>query len=106
AARPGAGAPGARPRAHAGGALLRDGRGDRARRLDARVPRRGLDTDKVLRAAIELADEEGLERATFARLAARLGVRAPSLYNHVDGRAELLRLITLRGLRGLGDAIA
>jgi AcrR family transcriptional regulator len=69
------------------------------------VPRRGLDTEQVLQAAVELADE-GLEHATFARLAKRLDVRAPSLYNHVNGRAELLRLLTLRGLGGLGEAIA
>lgn len=69
------------------------------------MPRRGLDTEQVLQAALTLADE-GLERVTFARLAADLGVQAPSLYNHVDGRAALLRLITLRGLGELSDAIA
>jgi AcrR family transcriptional regulator len=69
------------------------------------VPRRGLDREQVLEAAVRIADE-GLERVTFARLARELGVRAPSLYNHVNGRAELLGLISLRGLGELGDAIA
>jgi AcrR family transcriptional regulator len=69
------------------------------------VPRQRLDTEQVVQAAVELADE-GLENATFARLAERLSVRPPSLYNHVNGRRELLRLLTLRGLDGLGDAIA
>jgi AcrR family transcriptional regulator len=69
------------------------------------MPRRGLDTEAVLDAAVALADE-GLERVTFARLAERLGVRPPSLYNHVDGRGELMRLITRRGLAELGDEIA
>ena len=69
------------------------------------MPRQGLDTEQVVQAAVELADV-GLEQATFARLAERLGVRAPSLYNHVNGRTELLRLLMLRGLGGLGDAIA
>jgi AcrR family transcriptional regulator len=69
------------------------------------MPRRGLDREQVLAAAVVLADE-GLDRLTFARLAEQLGVRAPSLYNHVDGRAALLRLITLRGLTELADAIA
>jgi AcrR family transcriptional regulator len=59
----------------------------------------------VLQAAVELADD-GLEQATFARVAERLGVRAPSLYNHVDGRPALLRLISLRGAGELIDAIA
>jgi AcrR family transcriptional regulator len=69
------------------------------------VPRRGLDTEQVLDAAVSLADE-GLDQVTFARLAEILGVRAPSLYNHVNGRAALLRLIMLRGLGELADAIA
>jgi AcrR family transcriptional regulator len=69
------------------------------------VPRKGLDREQVLQAAVRIADE-GLERVTFARLARALGVRAPSLYNHVNGRPQLLRMITLRGLGELGDAIA
>jgi len=69
------------------------------------MPRKGLDRDQVLAAAVALADD-GLEHVTFARLAEVLGVRAPSLYNHVDGRAALLRLITLRALTELADAIA
>jgi AcrR family transcriptional regulator len=70
------------------------------------MPRRGLDTAAVLDAAVELADEVGLAEVTFARLAQRLGVRPPSLYNHVDGRAELMRMLTRRGLAELGDDIA
>jgi AcrR family transcriptional regulator len=70
------------------------------------MPRQGLDTAQVLEAAVALADQEGLERLSFARLAENLGVRAPSLYNHVAGRGALLRLIKLRGLRELGDLIA
>jgi len=69
------------------------------------VPRQGLDTERVLDAAVELADE-GLDGLSFARLAERLEVRPPSLYNHVDGRAALMRLITLRGLDELSEAIA
>ena len=60
----------------------------------------------MLDAAVELADERGLEHVSFARLAERLDVRAPSLYNHVDGRRALIALIQLRGLAELADAIA
>jgi AcrR family transcriptional regulator len=69
------------------------------------MPRQGLDSERVVDAAVALADE-GLERATFARLAEVLGVRAPSLYNHVNGRPALLRLIALRGVNGMHEAIA
>jgi AcrR family transcriptional regulator len=70
------------------------------------VARRGLDTEQVLDEAVSLADADGLQAVTLARLADELGVRPPSLYNHVDGRAALLRLITLRGLGELTEAIA
>jgi AcrR family transcriptional regulator len=69
------------------------------------MPRQGLNTEQVLQAGVALADA-GLDQVTFTRLAAVLGVRAPSLYNHVNGRAALLRLIALRGLGDLADAIA
>lgn len=39
-------------------------------------------------------------------IARRLGVRAPSLYFHVEGRDDLLRLLTTAGLRELGEMMA
>jgi len=53
------------------------------------MPRAGLDADSVVDAAARLADSEGLDKLTLARLADRLGVRAPSLYAHVNGLADL-----------------
>lgn len=61
----------------------------------------GLDTDAVVAAAAALADAEGVEAVTLARLAADLGVRAPSLYSHVDGLADLRRRMAARGAREL-----
>ena len=43
----------------------------------------GLDRAAVVTAAGDLADREGLEAVTLARVAATLGVRSPSLYHHV-----------------------
>jgi AcrR family transcriptional regulator len=63
--------------------------------------RRGLDRERVLDAAVAIADADGLGAVTLARVAGELGVRAPSLYNHVDGRDALLRAIALRGVREL-----
>jgi AcrR family transcriptional regulator len=48
-------------------------------------PRAGLTESVIVGAAGELADEEGLEAVSVARLAERLHVQAPSLYNHVSG---------------------
>lgn len=64
-------------------------------------PRIGLDRDSLLRTAAEMADTEGLEAVTLARLASRLKIRSPSLYNHVNGLPDLQRQLALRGLEEL-----
>lgn len=69
------------------------------------MPRRGLDTAQVVDEAARIADAEGLDAVTLARVAESLGVRPPSLYNHVDGRAGLIRLIALRSLGELTEAL-
>jgi AcrR family transcriptional regulator len=68
-------------------------------------PRVGLDPASVVEAAAALADEVGFEGVTLARLAGRLGVRTPSLYNHVDGLDGLRRELALLGTRELGFRI-
>jgi AcrR family transcriptional regulator len=65
------------------------------------MPRAGLDTAAVVDAAAKLADAEGLESVTLARLAAVLGVRSPSLYAHVVSLEDLRRRIGSRGAREL-----
>lgn len=49
-----------------------------------------LDRGRVLRAALALADAEGLEALSMRRLGRKLGVEAMSLYNHVADREDLL----------------
>jgi AcrR family transcriptional regulator len=44
----------------------------------------------VLRAAVELADAQGIEAVSMRRLAQELGVEAMSLYNHVANKDEIL----------------
>jgi AcrR family transcriptional regulator len=67
----------------------------------ARKPGPGLDTEQVLRAAAALVDEEGWEQLSLARLAERLGIRTPSLYNHINGLDGLRRDLGLRAAREL-----
>jgi AcrR family transcriptional regulator len=55
----------------------------------------GIDRGQVVAVAAELADAHGLEKLTLAQVAARLGVRLPSLYNHVDGLPGLQRELAL-----------
>lgn len=49
-----------------------------------------LNRDRVLRAALALADEGGIEALTMRKLGEALGVEAMSLYNHVANKDELL----------------
>ncbi|KWX82846.1 TetR family transcriptional regulator [Paenibacillus riograndensis] len=68
-------------------------------------PRAGLDTHTLVLAAAEMADEQGIEEVTLAALAARLGVRSPSLYNHINGLQGLRSLLAVHGLELLNAAI-
>ena len=49
-----------------------------------------LNRERVVRAAMDLADECGIESITMRELGRRLGVEAASLYNHVAGKDDLL----------------
>lgn len=60
------------------------------RRAERRPP---LDAAQVVRAALALLDEVGLDDLTMRRLAERLGVKASSLYKHVRHKEELLVLL-------------
>lgn len=54
----------------------------------------GLGSAQVVEAAAVIADREGLNAVSLASVASSLGVRSPSLYNHVDGLDGLRRQIT------------
>jgi AcrR family transcriptional regulator len=53
----------------------------------ARAP---LTKERVLAAALKVADKEGLEGLSMRTLAAALKVEAMSLYNHVEGKEAIL----------------
>ncbi len=53
-------------------------------------PRTPLNRDRVLRAAVALADDHGIESLTMRELGLRLGVEAMSLYNHVANKDDIL----------------
>jgi AcrR family transcriptional regulator len=54
------------------------------------APRPPLTKERVLHAAVDLADREGLGALTMRRLGAELGVEAMSLYKHVANKEEIL----------------
>ena len=49
-----------------------------------------LSRDRVLRAAVDLADREGINALSMRKLGQEVGVEAMSLYNHVRNKEELL----------------
>ena len=56
----------------------------------AKKARAPLTRERVLRTAVELADERGVEALTMRALGQELGVEAMSLYNHVKNKDDLL----------------
>ena len=55
-----------------------------------RSPRGHLSKERVFRAAVDLADREGLESLTMRKLADELGVGAMSLYYYFANKDELI----------------
>lgn len=58
-----------------------------------RGPKPSLTLDRIVDAAVALADREGIDALSMRRVAGELGVGAMSLYRHVPGKAELLALM-------------
>lgn len=54
------------------------------------VPPTPLSRERVLCAALRLADAEGIESLSMRKLAQELGVQAMSLYNHVANKDDML----------------
>jgi AcrR family transcriptional regulator len=63
------------------------------RERSKRGPRPGLSPDAIVNAAIRVADTEGIEAVSMARVAAELGFTTMSLYRHVASKDELLQLM-------------
>lgn len=54
------------------------------------TPHLPLSRERVLRAALQLADEGGIESLSMRKVAEALGVRAMSLYNHVANKDDMI----------------
>lgn len=65
----------------------------------------GLTRERVVETAAALADRHGLASLTLAQVAAQLGVKLPSLYNHVDGLPGLQRELSALALRELAAVL-
>jgi len=60
----------------------------------------------VVQAAVDLLNAEGVGALSLSRLANELGIKTPSLYNHVDGLDGLQRELEILNARLLADRIS
>lgn len=49
--------------------------------------------EQIVKAGRDIVERDGIDGLTMQSIAARVGVRAPSLYKRLEGRNELLRLV-------------
>ncbi|MGV9394217.1 TetR/AcrR family transcriptional regulator [Streptomyces olivaceus] len=72
-------------------------------RRPSRGPRPGLTLERIVAAAVEVADREGLGAVSMRRIATELGTGAMSLYRYVPGKGELIDLMLDRVQRPSED---
>ena len=59
--------------------------------MAARATRRGpLSRSEIVRCALNLAEQDGLENLSLHKIAATVGVKTMSLYNHVADKSDVL----------------
>ncbi|MEV6862826.1 TetR/AcrR family transcriptional regulator [Streptosporangium subroseum] len=71
------------------------------------TPRQGLSVGAIVRAAVEIADADGIEGLSMRRVGERLGFTSMSLYRHIPGKKQLVDLIcdAVTGEAVIGDAV-
>lgn len=57
-----------------------------------------LSREVIVNAALTFLDREGWDALTINALAAQLGTKGPSLYNHVDSLEDLRRTVRMRAI--------
>ncbi|TGD89130.1 TetR/AcrR family transcriptional regulator [Mycolicibacterium sp. CH28] len=70
-------------------------------RPTGQVGRPGYDLDSLLAVAVGVFNQRGYDGTSMEHLSARLGISKSSIYHHVAGKEELLRLAVDRALDAL-----
>lgn len=73
-----------------------------------RPPRRGRpghDRADVIRAGVQLFNEQGYDATSVSDLTTRLGLTKSALYHHVDSKAQILEIALEEALGGLEEAL-
>lgn len=60
-----------------------------------------LTLDAIVARAVQMVDETGAESLSLRSLGPALGVSAPALYDHIDSKESLLRLVAREGYANL-----
>lgn len=69
------------------------------------MPRAGLSTDAVVALALDTVDEVGTDALTLAEIAARAGVKVPSLYKHIASLDVLRNAVATAATRELAHTL-
>ncbi|QSB12827.1 TetR/AcrR family transcriptional regulator C-terminal domain-containing protein [Natronosporangium hydrolyticum] len=67
---------------------------------------KGITRERIVAAALELLNDEGMDALTVRALASRLGVRASALYWHLRNKQELLDEMSTVVMRRVTDAVS
>jgi AcrR family transcriptional regulator len=67
---------------------------------------KGISRERIVAAALDLLDEQGIDGVTARALAHRLGVRAPALYWHMSNKQEILDEMGTEIARRVAAALA
>lgn len=65
-----------------------------------------LDKNAVVQAAVEILNAEGVGALSLGRLADKLGIKTPSLYNHINGLDGLQLELEVINARLLADCLS
>ena len=77
----------------------------RKRTAPSRGPKPRLDLDQIVKAAMDVADADGLGTLSMRKVAEQLGVGTMSLYTYVPGKSELLDLMFDQALAGANEHV-
>ena len=69
------------------------------------TPRIRLTKEVVVQTAVHLLNREGSNALSLNRLADELSIRTPSLYNHINGLADLQKALAVLNARQLADRL-
>ena len=69
------------------------------------MARIGMDANTIISRATQMANQMGMENMTLKMLADDLGVKTPSLYNHIDGLEDLKMQLKIYGWKQMEERI-